>query len=121
MSKNWNADQLVQLSNSLSDAFLLKAARPFGKGQFGKGQPQPRQLGWNIKFNWKVKSLRSFLQLLLQMGQSRWQGGNGWFQTLWVKRSAPASSRQPFSDAWTSDALIRLSEAKASAFFVDFD
>lgn len=108
MSKAWNSHQLIQLSSSLSHAFLLEA-----DGHLGKRQPQR----WQPKS--KVKSLRSFLQLLLQVSQFRLQRVNRWFQ-IWVRRSAPTLSSQPINDAWTTDALIRLSKAKASAFFVDF-
>lgn len=109
MSKNRNSNQLVQLSNSLATAFL-EANRLLGKGQL-----QRRQSGA------KVKSLRSFLQLFLQISQSRLQGMSRWFQALLVKCSVQTSSRQPFSDAWTTDMLIRFGKAKAGAFFVDFE
>jgi hypothetical protein len=107
MSKNRNADQWVQLSHCLSDTFLLRANQPLRQRRSTQ-----KQTGWEIK------ALKSCLQTLLQSGQRKLREIQCWLRNL-VEHPALPTSRQPCSDSWTTDALIQMSEAKASAFFVD--
>jgi hypothetical protein len=96
MSVNWNPDQLVSLSSSLSDAFA---------GAFSAGQVrQVKQPAWTLKSLIRIihTKLQGLSKFLLQGFRSR--------------HSHPAQTPK---DEWTTEALIRMSEAKASAFFCD--
>ena len=97
MSANWNASQFIHLSNSLSNAFL---------GVVSEGQVP------------EVKQQRSrTVKALIGMIRARLQRLSKFL--LQSFRSKQSCSDQALEDEWTTEALIRMSQAKSSAFFVD--